>query len=178
MPVHLTTLGTPSWTSRFSSKNRFSDWPNPEIPSVAAGVYAIWHGESLVYFGMSGREIEKVKREGGKKEYGLITRLRSHWSGRLSGDQFCVYVANRLVIPSLRPEHLQEFAKGKLTLDALTRVYIHKHFEYQYLITESSAEAFRIEAAAKAGEVFGTRPLLNPTLDKTSVIHEDTSQAS
>lgn len=116
-----------------------------------------------MYFGMSGREIEKVRREGSKKEYGLVTRLRSHWSGRLSGDQFCVYVANRLVIPSLRPEHLPEFAKGKLTLDALTRIYIHQHFEYQYLITETSAEAFGIEAAAKRGDIFGQRPLLNPS---------------
>lgn len=149
-------------SARFSARYRFADWPNPTIPLVASGVYAIWHGESLVYFGMSGREIEKVKREGGKKEYGLVTRLRSHWSGRLSGDQFCVYVANRLVIPGLRPEQFPEFAKGKLTLDALTRVYIHQHFEYQYRITETSAEAFGIEAAAKKGEVFGRTPLLNP----------------
>lgn len=151
-----------SLSSRFSSKYRFADWPTLTIPSVASGVYAIWHGESLVYFGMSGREIERVRHEGNRKEFGLITRLRSHWSGRLSGDQFCVYVANRLVIPSLRSEHLLEFAKGKLTLDALTRVYIHKHFEYQYLVTDSSAEAYLIEAAAKRGEVFGTAPLLNP----------------
>lgn len=163
MSVHLITLGTPSLTSQFSSRSRFSDWPNTEIPLVAAGVYAIWHGESLVYFGMSGRGIEKIKREGGKKEYGLITRLRSHWSGRLSGDQFCVYVANRLVIPSLRTEHLPEFAKGKLSLDALTRIYIHQHFEYQYLITETSADAFRIEAEGRRGELFSQRPFLNPS---------------
>lgn len=162
MPQPHSSLPDSSLAPDFSPRHRFAGWPNPTIPMVAAGVYAIWHGELLVYFGMSGRGIEKVKQEGGKREYGLITRLRSHWSGRLSGDQFCVYVANRLVIPSLRPEHLPEFSKGKLTLDALTRVYIHKHFEYQYLITDTSAEAFRIEAAAKRGDIFGQPPLLNP----------------
>ena len=54
---------------------------------------------------MSGRDIENAKLQG-KKKYGLVTRLHSHASGRLSGDQFCVYVANRLVIPSLKPEDL------------------------------------------------------------------------
>ncbi len=166
MSVHLATSATPLLASAFSPRYRFADWPNPAIPLVAAGVYAIWHGDSLVYFGMSGREIERVTEAGNRREYGLVTRLRSHWSGRLSGDQFCVYVANRLVIPGLRPEHLPEFSKGKLTLDALTRIYIHQHFEYQYLITETSAEAYAIEVAAKRGEVFGTAPLLNPFLDK------------
>lgn len=147
---------------QFSPKYRFADWPNLAIPAVSFGVYAIWHEETLVYFGMSGRQIEQIKMQGSRKEYGLVTRLRSHWSGRLSGDQFCVYVANRLVIPSLRPEHLKEFAMGKLTLDALTRVYIHQHFDYQYLITETSVEAFAVEAAAKRGEIFGQRPILNP----------------
>ncbi len=101
---------------QFSPRHRFADWPNSAIPLVASDVYTIWHGDSLVYFGMSGREIERVRQEGNRKEYRLVTRLRSHWSGRLSGDQFCVCVANRLVIPSLRSKHFPGFAKGTPTL--------------------------------------------------------------
>ncbi len=80
----------------------FGDWPNEAVPKVAAGVYAIWKNDLLVYCGMSGRNFEEQVKQS-PKEFGLITRLRSHASDRLSGDQSCVYVANRLVIPNLRP---------------------------------------------------------------------------
>lgn len=74
----------------FSPRRRFSDWPNADVPTVAAGVYVIWEAETLIYAGMCGRELEKASD---KQRYGLVTRLHSHASGRLSGDQFCVYVA-------------------------------------------------------------------------------------
>ena len=98
----------------------------------------------------------------GKKRYGLVTRLNSHASGRLSGDQFCVYVANRLVIPSLSIDDLPKFKTGELKLDALTKQYIHDHLDYQYVVVDSSNEAFALENKARKGEVFGEVPLLNP----------------
>lgn len=108
---------------------------------------------------MSGREVEKA---GDKGRYGLVTRLQSHASGRLSGDQFCVYVANRLVIPSLDPEQLPRFASGEINLDRLTKAYIHERFEYQYAVVGSSSEAFALEKRCREGVVFGMRPILNP----------------
>ncbi|MCP4310203.1 MAG: hypothetical protein GY790_02985 [Bacteroidetes bacterium] len=147
---------------RFSPRFKFSEWPNSSIPSVCAGVYAIWNGEELFYCGMSGRGLEKAVSEG-KKVFGLVTRLKSHASGRLSGDQFCVYVANRLVIPSLSPDDLPKFRTGSLKLDTLTKQYIHDHLEYQYVIVDSSEEAFSVENKARRGDIFGVRPLLNPS---------------
>jgi hypothetical protein len=47
----------------FSRRHKFSDWPNAEAPAVAAGVYAVWDGETLIYCGhcgMSGREFVKA----------------------------------------------------------------------------------------------------------------------
>lgn len=143
----------------FSKRYKFSEWSSSDIPQVAAGVYAVWRNEELIYCGMSGRQIEKNRH---KERFGLITRIQSHASGRLSGDQFCVYVANRLVIPSLQPSDLPRFASGELKLDGLTKSYIHEHLEYQYLVVESSEEAYDIESKARAGEVFGSIPLLNP----------------
>lgn len=145
----------------FTRRFAFSDWPNPEIPAVAAGVYAIWKDEELVYCGMSGREIESARRAQ-RKRYGLVTRLQSHASGRLSGDQFCVYVANRYVLPRLKAEDLPQFAGGSLTLDACTRAYIHDHLSYAYALVETSAAAYALEHAARRGDVFGVRPYLNP----------------
>lgn len=146
---------------RFSPRYRFADWPNREIPAVAAGVYVIWHGDVLIYCGMSGRS-DEVITSASKKEYGLVTRLRSHASGRLSGDQFCVYVANRIVIPSLLHDDLIRFKDGELHLDGLTKRYIRDNCEYQYAVVESSSEAFSLEKQCKNGLVFGVKPFLNP----------------
>lgn len=148
----------------FSLRYRFSDWPNAEVPLVAAGVYAIWHDDAFIYAGMSGREIEKMQL--GKRKYGLFTRLESHASGRLSGNQFCVYVANRLILPmvlsSFKPEELRKFSTGENTLDRLTREYIHRHFEYQFAVVNTSKQAYELEIGARSGIVFGLKPLLNP----------------
>jgi hypothetical protein len=96
-----------------------------------------------------------------KRRFGLATRLDSHATGRLSDDQFCVYVANRLVIPSLDPQLLPRFASGELNLDALKTAYIHERFEYQFAIVQSSAEAYALERECRDGTRFGTKPLLN-----------------
>src|SRR4051794_8331271 len=98
---------------KFSSLHQFSDSPDPSIPNVAAGVFAVWRdtGE-LVYVGMSGRGMEKRSSTG--KRFGLYTRLASHASGRLSGDQFNVYVANRYVLPELNAADLPLFATSEL----------------------------------------------------------------
>ncbi len=147
--------------SQFSQMIRFADWSPSLVPPVAAGVYAIWDDVQLIYCGMSGRSFkpEHVSR---KKRHGLVTRLHSHASGRLSGDQFCVYVANRIVIPSLDASMLKTFAAGEMTLDALTRQYIRSHLRFQYAIADSGAEAFALERRCRRGEVFGVKPLLNP----------------
>lgn len=84
----------------------FGTWPNPVVPAFGAGVYTIWHTDGrFIYVGMSGRGItaDTVRRN---TPQGLYTRLQSHASGRRSGDQCCVYVADRLVLPSLSPEDI------------------------------------------------------------------------
>lgn len=145
----------------FSARFRFADWPNPKVPQVAAGIYAVWEGDRLIYCGMSGRQFDPNSPTT-KRRHGLFNRLASHATGRLSGDQFCVYVANRLVIPSLTVSHLPEFGSGALRLDQLTRTYIRERLEYQFVCVSSGAEAFALEARCRRGEVFGVKPFLNP----------------
>lgn len=150
-------LGVPE----FSRQYRFRDWPDGSIADVAAGVYAIWRdaGE-LVYVGMSGRGMET--RATTRKRFGLWTRLASHASGRLSGDQFCVYVANRYVVPELSAADLPRFADGDLNLDGLTKSYILEHFSYSFALTPTSREAHDLERDARRGFTFGATPTLNP----------------
>src|ERR1700750_3208731 len=91
----------------------FADWPNPSVPTFGAGVYTVWHNDGrFIYVGMSGRGItaETIRRN---TPQGIYTRLRSHASGRRSGDQFCVYVADRLVLPTLTQKDIADIGSGR-----------------------------------------------------------------
>jgi hypothetical protein len=116
---------------------------------------------TLIYCGMSGRSIETAV-EAAKSKYGLITRLATRARGRLSGDQFSVYLANRIVIPSLNRADLVRFASGELTLDSKVKAYVQERLVYQYAIVEGSKAAFELELRCRSGEVFGAKPYLNP----------------
>jgi len=145
---------------------RFANWPNPEVPNWCASVYTVWDGDVLIYVGMAGRgllagsyEAEKALASG--KARGLRDRLNSHASGRRSGDQFCVYVFDRLVLPTLTQADTTAVAQGQLSLDARTRQYIRDHLSYRLVVTEDGKAALSLERQVQQGAL-GERPLLNP----------------
>jgi hypothetical protein len=140
----------------------FASWPNPSVPTFGAGVYTIWHSDGrFIYVGMSGRGItvETIRRN---TPQGLYTRLQSHASGRRSGDQFCVYVADRLVLPTLSQEDIAAIASGRHRMDAFVRRYIHENLSYRFVVLSDGVAAYAVEAAIKNGEWEHGRPLLNP----------------
>ena len=65
---------------------RFADWPGPQVPRRAAGVYTVWRDDVLLYAGMSGRGAQRedfvAPPVGPATARGLWTRLNSHASGR------------------------------------------------------------------------------------------------
>lgn len=141
---------------------RFADWPNAEVPSFGAGVYTIWHDDGrFIYVGMSGRGItaDTARRN---TPQGIYTRLQSHASGRRNGDQFCVYVADRLVLPTLSKEDIAAIAAGRHQMDAFVRRYIHGNLCYRFVMLPDGAAAYAVEAAIKSGTWEYGRPLLNP----------------
>jgi hypothetical protein len=111
----------------------FAEWPDPTVPKIAAGVYTVWDQDYLVYVGMAGRAITGDRT--GSKPTGLWDRLRSHAEGRRSGNQFCVYVCDRFIVPHLTPDEQAQIGAGALSLDHLTRRYIHDKLAYRYVIT-------------------------------------------
>jgi hypothetical protein len=140
----------------------FSDWPNSTVPTFAAGVYTIWHKDRrFIYVGMSGRGItaDTVHRN---TPQGIYTRLQSHASGRRSGDQFCVYVADRLVLPALSQDDIGAIASGRHQMDAFMRRYIHENLGYRFVLVADGSVAYAIEKAIKRSEWEHGRPLLNP----------------
>ncbi len=144
----------------------FRDWPNRDVPSVAAGVYTIWMDGALVYAGMAGRGLTREREAHhlmlGGKPTGLFTRLASHAAGRRSGDQFCVYVCDRLVVPDLSLDDLQALREGERFLDRRTRDYIHRWLTYRFSVTADGADAFAVETAVRRGALAAGKPLLNP----------------
>jgi hypothetical protein len=140
----------------------FADWPDATVPTFGAGVYAIWDREErFIYVGMSGRGItaSTVRRN---TPHGIYTRLASHASGRRSGDQFCVYVADRLVLPTLTPDDIEAIGSGRHQMDAFVRRYIHENLRYRFVTLPDGAAAYVIESAIKNGKWEHGRPLLNP----------------
>ena len=145
-------------------EHAFANWPVAAVPAVAAGVYTIWDNDRLIYVGMSGRGateriLDEKRREGAS--FGLFTRLASHASGRRSGDQFCVYVADYLVLPELTAEQVTAISSRELLFDNLIREYVHDHLTFRFMETRSGEEALRIEAEIKSG-ILGQKPSLNP----------------
>jgi hypothetical protein len=105
--------------------HRFTDWPNPDVPAAAFGVYSVWLPDGkLLYVGMSGRAM-KVDPESLKRR-GLWTRL------------------------------------GSLSLDALTKQYVHEFLSYRFVVTSDSADAYRLERLVQSGALSAGKPILNP----------------
>jgi len=145
--------------------HRFRDWPNPLVPRVAAGVYTIWRGREFIYVGMSGRglsreQIDEHRRTQGRQR-GIFTRLASHASGVRSGDQFCVYVADRLVLPQLTPSDIESIAGVRHYFDKLVKAYIHENLEYRFAESEDGATAGQWEDSLRLNGCNGQLPLLN-----------------
>lgn len=145
----------------------FADWPNPEVQNWRSGVYAVWEGSTFLYVGMAGRALASgahllPQATSSTRNRGLRDRLNSHASGRRSGDQFCVYVCDRLVLRDLTEVQLGEVTAGHLRLDNSVRAYFRERLTYRFVVTETSQEAHDLERAIRAGGLDGAKPMLNP----------------
>jgi hypothetical protein len=135
---------------------RFADFASlgSLIPGSGAGVYTIWDPDGqLVYVGVAGRNPE------GK---GLASRLRSHASGRRSGDQFCVYVSDHYVLPSLDRAQIEAIAASELSMDALVQRKIRADFTFRFVVMPDYRTALAVENAVKVGQLRAGPPRLNP----------------
>lgn len=142
----------------------FREWPNELVP-IGAGVYTIWEGDSFVYVGMSGKgadasQIAEAKRAGRTKM--LRERLGSHASGRRSGDQFCVYVADRLVLPRLSSAEIEAISSGTEAFDSFVKAYIRESLAYRFVETVDGVTAAELEETVRRGLTILGRPFLNP----------------
>jgi hypothetical protein len=83
-------------------------------------------------------------------------------SGRRSGDQFCVYVCDRFVVPNLSVDQQAQIAEGRLLLDKLTRSLIRDRYAYRFTTTPDGAAALALEREIQRGALSAGKPFLNP----------------
>ncbi len=135
------------------SVNWFADWPTGDVPKRGAIVYTIWNREGrFIYVGMSGRNTS-----GGKSAKGPYGRLASHASGRRSGDQFCLYVCDRLVLPTVH-NRIPEIAAGDLSLDEVVRDFIRTNLGFRWIAMPNARSAIELERRIQRGEFDAGRP--------------------
>ena len=111
--------------------HQFSDWPNRDVPKGQPGVYLIYQGGAWIYIGMSFKNLQ--------------SRLNQHASGRRSGDQFCVYVSDRLVINNLTDEQIKGISQGTYSLDHQIRDFIRTELSYRYVLVLNDTTARALE---------------------------------
>jgi hypothetical protein len=138
--------------------HRFADFETvADLPREGAAVYTIWDDEgALIYVGVSGRSATSTTGPWG--------RLRSHWNGRRSGDQFCVYVADHYVLPDLSTEQIQAIAakEPSLLMDDLIAAVIRDRFSFRIAVVPDYATAIKVEITIKSGQLSAGPPRLNP----------------
>ena len=139
--------------------HRFADWATADVPNRCVGVYTVWRDDDVLYVGMGGKGLAKD----GDGVRGLRSRLASHASGQRSGNRFCIYVCDRVVLPTLTPAQLEDVAAGRLALDSLVRAYIHERLGYRYTVVADQAAAFELERVVQRQGLSGRRPLFNAT---------------
>jgi len=159
-----------AWEVELGSGNlhHFKDWPNENIPRVAAGVYTVWNTEGeFVYVGIAGEKLTKkdfVREDKKKKIKGLRDRLGQHKSGRRSGDKFCILIFDRIILRTLMREQIEGASRGELKLDSQVKDYICSNLSYRYFVTEDGSTVRDIEDRIKKGDwLAGLKPLLNPS---------------
>ena len=123
---------------------RFADWPNKEVPKGIPGVYLIYQGNDLKYVGMASAN--------------LIGRLTQHASGSRSGDQFCVYVSDRLVLKNLTAKKIKGISEGTYSFDHQIRDFIRTELSYRYVLvpddlTARALERYGLQIARQGAEL-------------------------
>jgi len=148
----------------------FSDWEMNQVPNWRAGVYTIWEGDEFLYAGMGGRGLTTEAQAGADiaRRKGLLDRLHNHSSGRRSGDQFCIYVFDRLVLSSLSRQDIEEAAAGRLSLDAQVRDYVRGRLAYRYVVVVDNREAAELERVVRRQGLSERRPRFNSLGEDTS----------
>jgi hypothetical protein len=130
------------------------------LPQVAAGVYAIYRGPTLYYVGMAGKMLKAGYDADGKSPKGLRQRLNAHRLGLRSGNQFCIYICDREIVPRLSATEQAAVGEGAVLLDKRVREFVAAELTFRVAVVSDGRAALDLERAAIEGGL-GQRPVIN-----------------
>ena len=100
-----------------------------DIPEYGSILYTVFRDQKeFIYVGIGGLSGKTVKERNPR------SRIIQHSQGRRSGDQFCIYIQDFYVIPSLIGK---SYEPKKGYLDALTKEFIKSRLTYRYIVIQS-----------------------------------------
>lgn len=142
--------------------HRFRDWPHPDVPANAPGVYSVWFDGRLLYIGVAGIRLGPPPR---------LDEWRTGVRGRLAAivdgqrpNTFLRLLADRLVLRALTAAQVRDVAHGETTVMELTRAFVREYLTYRVVITNDGTEARRLARRAREGLPVAGPPLFNPRL--------------
>jgi hypothetical protein len=137
---------------------RFTNASVAEIPPFGSIIYTVFlDATEFIYVGIGGLAGKSVHERNPR------SRLRQHTSGLRSGDQFCIYIQDFYVIPTLIGT---DYAPVKGYLDKLTKQFIQTRLSYRYVVVQtddSDKVVRRLEREVQAGAMGYLKPTLNGT---------------
>jgi len=99
------------------------------IPSFGSIIYTVFLDQTeYIYVGIGGLSGKSVQDRNPR------SRIIQHDQGRRSGDQFCIYIQDFYVIPSIINT---QYTAKKGYLDTLTKEFIQKRLSYRYLVVQT-----------------------------------------
>ena len=108
---------------------RFTNSSLAEIPPFGSIIYTVFLDDTeFIYVGIGGLAGKTVQERKPR------SRLLQHTQGRRSGDQFCIYIQDFYVIPSIINS---QYTPKKGYLDMLTKEFIQKRLSYRYLVVQT-----------------------------------------
>lgn len=145
----LHTSDDPVLKALFDSSSELRPFTNSnikDIPAHGSIIYTVFLDKSeFIYFGIGGLSGKTVLDRNPQ------SRIRQHTQGTRSGDQFCIYIQDFYVLPTLIG---QPYTPLKGNLDRLTKESIQTRLTYRYTVIQSddSIEVVRrIERELQAG---------------------------
>ena len=128
-----------------------------DIPEYGSIIYTVFLDKTeFIYVGIGGLSGKTVRDRNPR------SRILQHTQGRRSGDQFCIYIQDFYVIPSLMGK---PYKPVKGYLDRLTKDFIQARLTYRYAVlqTDNSDKEIRaLEREIQAGKHGNPLPTLNP----------------
>ena len=127
-----------------------------DIPEYGSIIYTVFLDKTeFIYVGIGGLSGSTVEKRNPR------SRIKQHTQGTRSGDQFCIYIQDFYVIPSILNK---SYEPKKGYLDQLTKEFIQSRLSYRFIVvqTEDSDKVVRrLEREIQSGSFNGFKPTLN-----------------